>query len=117
MDVVKNSVERLSGAVTLESAPGQGTTFRIKVPLTLAMLKGLLVHADGKTYALPVSSVAEIIRATSNDIHMVDGREVIWARENVLPLLRIGSARRDLHFYGVVVSVNGARYALAVDEL
>src|SRR5205814_2856248 len=135
MDVVKNSVERLSGAVTLESAPGHGTTFRIKVPLTLAILKGLLVHADGKTYALPVSSVSEIIRATPNDIHIVDGRDVIWLRENVLPLLQISRSRQSAavdpaaikntkaarsspeSFYAVVVTVNGGRYAFAVDEL
>src|SRR5207248_5502655 len=105
-----------------------------KVPLTLAILKGLLVYADGKTYALPVSSVTEIIHATANDIHMVDGREVIWLREHVLPLLDVVPAASDVvpaavgrksgaqrrnrgSFYAVVVQVNGARYALAVDEL
>jgi two-component system chemotaxis sensor kinase CheA len=80
----------LKGTVEIETHPGQGTTFRLKLPLTLAIIKALLFRVEQRLYAIPLNNVAEIARARESDLHRVDNYEVLQLRNQVLPLVRLG---------------------------
>src|SRR5262249_19692300 len=75
MDVVKNILERLKGTVQIVTHPRQGTTFFLKVPLTLAIIKALLFRVSEKIYAVPLASVLEITRTEETEFHVVDQHE------------------------------------------
>jgi len=123
LDVVKSALGELKGTVELASRPGQGTTFRLMVPLTLASIQALLFRVHGRLYAVPLASVAEITRITEEEVHQVDEHEVFQLREQVLTLVRLdrlepqtpGSRARRL--FVVVISSGGRRFGLAVDSL
>jgi len=124
MDVVKTVLERLKGTVTVNSEPGVGTTFLLKVPLTLAIIRALLCRVADKLYAVPLNSVLEIARTTEGEIHRVDGREVIRLREYVLPLARLRRiASRNVEgahssrSFVVVIAVGDRKFGLVVDKL
>jgi two-component system chemotaxis sensor kinase CheA len=122
MDVVKTVVERLKGGVTIESKPGQGTRFLLKVPLTLAIIKALMFRVSGRLYAIPLTSVVEITRAQESEVHTVDRREVIRMREEVLPLVRLGRMLEGAHaeqkkMFIVVIAQGDRKYGLVVDRL
>ena len=122
MDVVNTVLERLKGSVSIESRPGIGTTFLLKVPLTLAIIKALLFRVSTKLYAVPLGSVLEIARANETDIHRVDQHEVLRLRDQVLTLVRLNklSKRRDAasaKIFIVVVSLGDRRFGLIVDRL
>ena len=90
LDVVQSVLQRLKGTVNIESRPGHGTTFRLQLPLTLAIIKALLFRVENRLYAIPLNSVAEISRAHEHDLHQVDGREVLQLRNQVLPVIWLG---------------------------
>ena len=90
LDVVKTKIESLSGEIFVDSKPGQGTRFRIKLPLTLAIIQALMVSVQDEIYAIPLSSVDETTMITTSDIKMVQNQEVIMLRGSVLPLYRLG---------------------------
>jgi two-component system chemotaxis sensor kinase CheA len=90
LDVVQTVLDRLKGSVDIETHSGQGTTFRLKLPLTLAIIKALLFRVEQRLYAIALSGVAEIARALESDLHQVDGYEVLQLRDQVLPLVRLG---------------------------
>lgn len=90
LDVVRSVLLRMKGTVELETQPGQGTRFRLKLPLTLAIIKALLFRIEHRLYAIPLNSVAEIARAQESDVHRVDNTEVLQLRNQVLPLVRVG---------------------------
>ena len=123
LDVVKSSLEALKGSVELESVPGQGTTFRLLVPLTLASIRALLFRVHGRLYAVPLASVAEITRITDQGIHRIDDHEVFQLREQVLTLVRldrlgphaVGESGKRL--FVIVIGTGGRRFGLAVDSL
>src|SRR5262249_911355 len=92
MDVVQSVLHRLKGTVTVETRPGQGTTFRLKLPLTLAIIKALPCRVEQRLYAIPLNSVVEIARTLDSEIHQVDHYEVLQLRNQVLPLVRLGRA-------------------------
>lgn len=123
MDVVKTVLERLKGSVHIETRPKMGTTFYLKVPLTLAIMKGLLFHAGDRLYALPLSSVVEITRAYEKDFHRVDRREVLQLREHIVTLVRLGklnpqaAASTSRKRFVIVVNMNENRFGLVVDKL
>jgi two-component system chemotaxis sensor kinase CheA len=87
MDVVRANVERINGSVEVHTQQGQGTTFTIRLPLTLAIVQSLLVRVAGGIYALPIHSVTETLRVESSQIHRVNHREAIVLRDTVLPLV------------------------------
>jgi two-component system, chemotaxis family, sensor kinase CheA len=124
MDVVRNNIAAVSGMVDIETTKGLGTRFVITLPITLAIIKSLIISCAGKTYALPVTSVLESLILTGGDIKTVERREVIQLRDNTLPLLRLEdflclsrpSIRPD-EFYVVVVGVAEKRLGIVVDEL
>ena len=89
LDVVKRNIEKLSGSIRVNSTLGKGTTFAVKLPLTLAIIQGLMVKVQGDVYALPISSVLESIRISPDEIKSIDNYEVINVRDDVLSLLRL----------------------------
>src|SRR5262249_24297125 len=95
MDVVKTVLERLKGATTIKSTPGRGTTFYLKVPLTLAIIRALLFRLGPRIYAVPLASVVEIARATPNEIHRVDHHDVIKMRDEVLTLVHLSRLAKE----------------------
>ena len=123
MDVVKNVIEKLKGAISIDSTPGVGTTFLLKVPLTLAIIKALMFRVAGRIYAVPLASVLEIARASASQIHRVDHFEVMQLRDEVLTLVRMGQllSREPISatakIFVVVVSVADRKYGLVVDRM
>ncbi|MBA3826921.1 MAG: chemotaxis protein CheA, partial [Ktedonobacterales bacterium] len=89
MDIVRTNVERLNGTVTVETEIGQGTRFTVRLPLTLAIIRALLIDVGGQTYAIPLTSVVEALRIEREKLRSVNGREAIELRGQVLPLLRL----------------------------
>ncbi|MBB5149675.1 chemotaxis protein CheW [Ureibacillus thermosphaericus] len=89
MDIVKTHIEKLNGVIDIQSIIGEGTTFTIKLPLTLAIIRSLLVKFGTKTFAVPLVNVLEIIRLNKSDIQIVNGQEVGVIRGRVLPLVRM----------------------------
>jgi two-component system, chemotaxis family, sensor kinase CheA len=123
LDVVKSTVEKLKGSVTIESVAGKSTAFRLSVPLTLASIQTLLFRAHGRLYAVPLASVAEITRITEDDIHRVDDHEVFQLRGQVQMLIRLDRlgprivGERPKRVFVIVIQLGGKRFGLAVDSL
>jgi two-component system, chemotaxis family, sensor kinase CheA len=123
MDVVQSVLNRLKGTVQVETRPGQGTTFRLKLPLTLAIIKALLFWVEQRLYAVPLNAVAEIARTAESEVHQVDNYEVLQLRNQVLPLLRLGRApaadgnRKSQKLFVLVILVGEKRFGLIVDAL
>ena len=90
MDVVKATIESLRGGVVIESVVGQGSTFTLKLPLTLAVVAVLLIEVGGERYALPVSYVEQILEIPADDIQRSQGQELIARDGILLPLVRLG---------------------------
>jgi two-component system chemotaxis sensor kinase CheA len=125
MDVVKREINALGGRITLTSVPGEGTTFTISLPLTLAVLDGMLIDVAGQTSVLPLSVVAESLRPEANEIQNIGGEQVIFVRGSFVPILDVGAAlgyREPLEsFVGKVMLLvendHGQNYAFAVDDI
>jgi two-component system chemotaxis sensor kinase CheA len=125
MDVVRRNVEALQGNILIRTQMGKGTTFTIRLPLTLAIMDGLMVGLGDDIYILPLLSVVESFRPRAADIHLLAGQgEVVRVRDEVVPLLRLyrlldRPARITDPCAGLVVLVEdqGNKYAILVDEL
>ncbi|MEI6306806.1 MAG: chemotaxis protein CheW, partial [Deltaproteobacteria bacterium] len=124
MDVVKNNIAAISGMVDIETAKGEGTRFIITLPITLAIIKALIISSSGRTYAIPVSSVLESLLLNSNDIKTVERKEVIQLRDTTLPILGLDNffcierkEGRKGEFYVVVVGAAEKRMGIVVDDL
>lgn len=127
MDVVKREIEKLRGRVEVRSEPGKGTTFLLRVPLTLAIIDALVVKHRANRFILPLFTVREILKPRGQSIHTVEGRhEVALLRDRVVPVLRMetflgedetGLARTTEDSVLVVVESGSKRVALAVDEV
>lgn len=123
LDVVKKIVTSLNGMVDISSEAGRGSTFTIKLPLTLAIITALMVEVSGETFAIPLSGVLESIRIHGDEIHDVGGNEVIKLRERLLTVHRLdrffwqkSNDSRDYE-YIVVVGSGEKRGGLVVDRL
>lgn len=123
MDVVQSVLHRLKASVSVETRPGQGTTFRLKLPLTLAIIKALLFWVEQRLYAIPLNAVSEIARTKESEVHQVDNYEVLQLRNQVLPLLRLGRPqvidgdRKSQKLFVLVITVGERKYGLIVEEL
>ena len=94
MDIVKSNLERLGATVDIESRVGKGSRFTVKLPLTLAIIRGLLVNVASGVYALPLTSVVETLKINRDEIHIINQREVVLQRGRALPIVRM----RDVFF-------------------
>jgi len=122
--VVKHKIESLSGEIFVDSRPGLGTRFRIKLPLTLAIIQALMVAVKDEVYAIPLSSVDETTIVTNDEIKMIQSQEVITLRRSVLPLYRLarlidvpGDLDENAEMYVVVVRKGERQIGLVVDTL
>ncbi len=123
LDVVRSVLHRLKGTVDIDTQPGQGTRFRLKLPLTLAIIDALLFRIEHRCYAIPLNAVAEIARAQESELHKVDTAEVIQLRGQVLPVVRLGQARDVEHeqshgkIFVLVINFGDRKLGLLVDAL
>jgi two-component system, chemotaxis family, sensor kinase CheA len=124
MDVVRTNIAKLKGIVEIDSNLGTGTIITLKVPLTLAIIQGLLLKVDNEIFAVPLSAVLEIVRITPEEIYSIQGREVIRVRDSVLPLVRMADiigknkeVQKSAVSYVVIVGWAEKRIGLLVDSL
>jgi two-component system chemotaxis sensor kinase CheA len=126
LDVVKKNIQELKGTIEVMSRIGEGTTFRVSLPITLAIIQALIVEAGGEKFAIPLTSVEESLRIYSRDIRTVERKEVFTLRDFTLPLLRLSDAFGlvDAHEHGpdtkwfIVVTRAGEKtVGLLVDAL
>jgi two-component system, chemotaxis family, sensor kinase CheA len=123
LDVVQSVLTRLKGTIQIETNKGRGTTFRLRLPLTLAIIRALLFRVEKRLYALPLNAVAEIARTFEESIHQVEHYDVLQLRDDILPLLRLGSkaanpldATRQKLFV-LVIQTGERKFGLIVDEV
>lgn len=122
LDVVRTAIEQINGMVELDTKVGVGTKFTIRLPLTLAIIRSLMVNLGNQVYAFPLSNVQETLRVNSNEIRRIGNNEVIVVRERILPLLRLsehfgmGSSQADRLFVVIIASAE-KRVAVVVDAL
>jgi two-component system, chemotaxis family, sensor kinase CheA len=128
MDVVRTVMDRLKGTVQISSTKSRGTSIQLRAPLTLASIQTLLFRVSGRLFAVPISSVVEITRIGENEIHLIDRREVLRLREQVLTLVRLnklgkihavetpqdGKKKRS---FVIVIGAAEKRFGLIVDNL
>jgi len=132
MDVVKTNIEKIGGTIDLKTASGQGTTFTIKIPLTLAIVAALIVEAGGERFAIPQISVVELVRAGTEAkegvdqpvIERINTTPVLRLRDHLLPLVNLcdilgleTSNTAASEFYVVVVQVGASQFGLIVDRV
>ena len=121
MDVVQSVLHRLKASISVDTRLGQGTTFRLKLPLTLAIIKALLFWVEQRLYAIPLNAVLEIARTFEGEVHQVDNYEVLQLRNQVLPLLRLGrpapEGDRKTKLFVLIITVSEKKYGLIVDAL
>lgn len=124
MDIVRTDIERLNGRIDIDTRQGFGTTFTIRLPLTLAITTGLLVKASDQRFVLPMSSVVEIVRVDLSELQMVKGAPVLAIRNQLLPLIWLHDLfgfprveRQSGKTPVVVIASAEQRMAVCVDEL
>ncbi len=122
MDVVKKNVTKLSGMIDIETEAGEGCCFTLTLPITLAIIKALIVEAGPEVFAVPLSSVLEITQATEDQVETVEGREVIAIRNETIPLLRLTQVfnlppRPGSAFYLILVGLAERRLGIVVSSL
>ena len=122
LSAVQEAVKRRGGRIEVFSEEGAGTLFRLRLPLSVSILRALLVASDGEDYALSLSALAESLRLEPGQVHEINGALVLSRREGLVPLLDLGfcfgtSAVRRRCGYAVVLETDGARRALGVDSI
>lgn len=124
MDVVKNNIHALSGMLEMDSQVGLGTLMTITLPITLAIIKALIVKVCERTYAIPINSVLETLMVEPDQVRTIERRAVIDLRESTLPLLWLDEVfalpttiDRDKKFFVTVVGLAEKRVGIVVDEL
>ncbi|MFZ5596519.1 MAG: chemotaxis protein CheW [Bacillota bacterium] len=123
MDIVRNQIEQINGTLELNSEPGRGTVFNIKLPLTLVIVRALMVGMSDNVYAFPLSNVKETLSIKNADIKLIRHNEVIVVRGKVLPLIRLANlfqietgSTGEKH-YVVVLGSGDRRVGVVVDRL
>ena len=124
MDVVKTNIEKLNGIIDIESEIGKGTTMKLKIPLTLAIMQSLLVGAQEEFFAIPLASVLETVRVPIDDIYTIDGKNVLRLRDEVLSLVKLSDIfgvkqvfENSDQTYVVVIGVAESKLGIIVDNL
>ena len=125
MDVVRTNVSKLRGIINIESEPGKGTKLIIKLPLTLAIIQGMVVRIGEEYFVIPLNSVVEVIREHVDNISSINGNEVIRVRDTVLPLIELNAISNNnlnsnddrVWQFVVMVGIAEKRLGIKVDEL
>jgi two-component system chemotaxis sensor kinase CheA len=123
MDVVKRNMSRLSGIIDIETEVGEGTSFILTLPITLAIIKALIIEASGRRFAVPLGSVFEILRVRPEQIETIETREVMAIRDETIPLLKLADAfalpqaEQQETLFVVLVGLAERRLGLVVDRL
>ena len=123
LDVVKTMIEKLNGTVTVFSELGKGTTFSIKLPLTMAIIQGLLVRVGREIYSIPIASVIESQRILPSEIKTIDNYEVLNLRNEVISVLRLSrlfgikDAKQEEYCNIVIVGSKDRKVGVMVDSL
>ncbi|GAA6883073.1 chemotaxis histidine kinase/response regulator CheAY2 [Helicobacter pylori] len=124
MDVVKTNIEKLNGIIEIDSEVGVGTTQKLKIPLTLAIIQALLVGVQEEYYAIPLSSVLETVRISQDEIYTVDGKSVLHLRDEVLSLVRLSDIFKvdailesNSDVYVVIIGLADQKIGVIVDYL
>ena len=123
MDVVRTNLARIGGSVSVQTEPGQGTTFTLRLPLTLAIIPGLTVGVYEECFIIPLSTVLEIVRLSDYRVEVSEGRRVIVLRDQILPLywlhelLQVPAGAPPAGEYVVVLAVGEQRFGLVVHTL
>jgi two-component system, chemotaxis family, sensor kinase CheA len=122
MDIVRSVLDRLKGTVSVRTIAGEGTTFKLIMPLTLAIIKALLFRISGRLYAVPLGNVLEIVRAWEKDLHVIDGQEVMRIREEVVPLIHLSRMHTEAYsrpskWFVIIVTLGDRKAGLVVDHL
>lgn len=127
MDVVKSNIEKIGGEVDVESKEGRGTTFRLKIPLTLAIVPALVIESGKETFAIHQKNLVELVMLESQDFNKIEhlhGREFFRLRGELIPIVRlneilkIGERDDEAHFLNIIVlKAEGKTYGLIVDNI
>jgi two-component system, chemotaxis family, sensor kinase CheA len=135
MDIVKSNIEKINGTIEIHSYPGQGTTFKIKIPLTLTIIPALIIISGGDRYAIPQASIQELVRLEGeqalNSIEILYNVPVYRLRGNLIPLVDLNQVLPSYHnpssptpsltncetLYVVIVQVDNYRFGLVVDAI
>jgi two-component system chemotaxis sensor kinase CheA len=122
MDVVKKNVTKLSGMIDIETELGEGSEFILTLPITLAIIKALIVEAGTEVFAVPLSSVLEIIQTTEDQVETVEAREVVAIRNETVPLLRLTQVfnltpQPGSSLYLILVGLAERRLGIVVNSL
>ena len=123
MDVVKTNIEKLNGIIEVDSVLGKGTTFKLKIPLTLAIIQALLVASQEDLFAVPLSNVIETVRIVEEDIYTIEGKSVLKLRDEVLPLVNMADIFEiekvlipEKYLYVVILGLGASKIGLIVDR-
>lgn len=125
MDVVKKSLDKINGTVGIETELGKGSTFFLRIPLTVAIIQALIVDAEKEYYAIPINSISETLKIGIEDIQNLEGTEVIKIREDVINVLSVKElfklpTRYESHiksYYAVILASEDKKVALLVNNL
>ncbi len=124
MDVVKTNIEKLNGIIDIESELGKGSVFKLKIPLTLAIMQSLLVSVQEEYFAIPLASVLETVRISLDEIYTIEGKNVLRLRNEVLSLVRLSDMfgveqvfDSGEHAYVVIIGLAESKLGIIVDGL
>lgn len=125
MDVVKTNVTKLRGTITVESEVGKGSTLILRLPLTLAIISGMIVKSQGQMFVIPLHSVIEVLRVSRDNIETINSKEVVHLRDSILPIVSLdtlinhnGNGHNQNNWqYIVEVGIAEKRFGIKVDEL
>ena len=122
MDVVKREISKLRGSVGIESKRGEGTKISIQLPLTLAIIEGLLISVDSMPYVVPLTFVRECVELTERDVTRSHGRHILQVRGDTIPYIRlrevfVNQGQRPSIEYAVIVTIEGRRIGLVTDDI
>ncbi len=124
MDVVKTNIEKLNGIIDIDSEVGKGSVFKLKIPLTLAIMQSLLVSVQEEFFAIPLASVLETVRISIDEIYTIEGKNVLRLRNEILPLVRLSDMfgveqvfDTGEHVYVVIIGLAESKLGIIVDGL
>lgn len=124
MDVVKTNIEKLNGIIDIDSELGKGSVFKLKIPLTLAIMQSLLVSVQEEFFAIPLASVLETVRISIDEIYTIEGKNVLRLRNEILSLVRLSDMfgveqvfETGEHVYVVIIGLAESKLGIIVDGL